>query len=228
MSPDPWQIRLLRSKAERALLLCSRQSGKSTVTAAIALHEVLFRPKSLVLLLSPSLRQSQELFRKVTDFRNRLGEQVPIEEESALRVELKNGSRIVALPGTEGTVRGFSGVRLLVVDEAARVEDSLYFAIRPMLAVSGGRMVCLTTPFGKRGFFFDEWTGAGSWDRIKVTASQCPRISENFLKEERTSLGERFFRQEYDCSFEESDEGAFRSDDIRAALDDTGLTPLWM
>ena len=151
MPPDPWQRRLLRSRAERVLLLCSRQSGKSTVTAAMALHEVLFRPKSLVLLLSPSLRQSQELFRKVTDFRNRLGEPVPVAEESALRVELQNGSRIVALPGTEETVRGFSGVRLLVVDEAARVDDPLYFSIRPMLAVSGGRMVCLTTPFGKTG-----------------------------------------------------------------------------
>ena len=187
MPPDPWQQRLLRSNAERVLLLCSRQSGKSTVTAAMALHEVLFRPKSLVLLLSPSLRQSQELFRKVTDFRSRLDEPIPVAEESALRVELQNGSRIVALPGTEETVRGFSGVRLLVVDEAARVDDALYFSIRPMLAVSGGRMVCLTTPFGKRGFFYNEWTGDGPWNRIKVTAKECPRISENFLEEEKAS-----------------------------------------
>src|ERR1035441_6131572 len=124
MPPDSWPGRLLRSRAERVLLLCSRQSGKSTVTAAMALHEVLFRPSSLVLLLSPSLRQSQELFRKVTDFRNRIGVPIPVVEESALRVELKNGSRIVALPGTEETVRGFSGVRLLVVDEAARDRKS--------------------------------------------------------------------------------------------------------
>jgi hypothetical protein len=227
MPPDPWQLRILRSKAERTLLLCARQSGKSTVTAAMALHEVLFHPKSLVLLLSPSLRQSQELFRKVTDFRERLGESIPVAEESALRVELKNGSRIVALPGTEETVRGFSGVRLLVVDEAARVDDPLYYAIRPMLAVSGGRMVCLTTPFGKRGFFYEEWSGDGAWDRIKVTASECPRISEKFLGEERASLGERWYQQEYECSFEENDDGVFRSDDILAALD-PGLTPLWV
>jgi Terminase large subunit, T4likevirus-type, N-terminal len=226
MPPDPWQVRLLRSKAERTLLLCSRQSGKSTVTAAMALHEVLFHPKSLVLLLSPSLRQSQELFRKVTDFRNRLGEPIPVAEESALRVELKNGSRIVALPGTEETVRGFSGVRLLVVDEAARVDDPLYYAIRPMLAVSGGRMVCLTTPCGKRGFFYNEWTGVGSWDRVKVTASECPRISEKFLAEERTSLGERWFLQEFCCSFEENEGGVFAYADIEAALDES-ITPLF-
>ena len=227
MPPDPWQVRLLRSKADKTLLLCSRQSGKSTVTAALALHEVVFHPKSLVLLLSPSLRQSQELFRKVTDFRNKLSEPIPVADESALRVELKNGSRIVALPGTEETVRGFSGVRLLVVDEAARVDDPLYYAIRPMLAISGGRMVCLTTPFGKRGFFYNEWTGDRPWDRVKVTASECPRISEKFLGEERASLGERWYQQEYECSFEENDDGVFRSDDILAALDPR-LTPLWV
>jgi hypothetical protein len=226
MPPDPWQIRLLRSKAERTLLLCSRQSGKSTVTAAMALHEVVFHPKSLVLLLSPSLRQSQELFRKVTDFRNRLGEPIPVAEESALRVELKNGSRIVALPGTEETVRGFSGVRLIIVDEAARVDDPLYFSIRPMLAVSGGRMVCLTTPFGKRGFFYNEWTGDRPWDRVKVTANECPRISEKFLGEERASLGERWFLQEYCCSFEENEGGAFAYADIEAALDES-ITPIF-
>ena len=220
MPPDPWQQRLLRSNAERVLLLCSRQSGKSTVTAAMALHEVLFRPKSLVLLLSPSLRQSQELFRKVTDFRSRLDEPIPVAEESALRVELQNGSRIVALPGTEETVRGFSGVRLLVVDEAARVDDALYFSIRPMLAVSGGRMVCLTTPFGKRGFFYDEWTGDGPWNRIKVSARECPRISEKFLEEERASLGEWWYQQEYECSFSDTTDQVFRTADIERAFSD--------
>ncbi len=220
LQPDPWQQRLLRSNAERVLLLCSRQSGKSTVTAAMALHEVLFRPKSLVLLLSPSLRQSQELFRKVTDFRSRLGESIPVAEESALRVELQNGSRIIALPGTEETVRGFSGVRLLVVDEAARVDDPLYFSIRPTLAVSGGRMVCLTTPFGKRGFFYNEWTGDGPWNRIKVTAKECPRISEKFLEEEKASLGEWWYQQEYECSFSDTTDQVFRTADIERAFSD--------
>ncbi len=142
MPPDAWQERLMRSQSDRMLLLCSRQSGKSTVTAAIALHEILHRPGSLVLLMSPTLRQSQELFRKVSDFRNALGLPIAVAEESALRLELANGSRIVALPGNEETIRGFSGVRLLVVDEAARVPDALYFSVRPMLAVSGGRLIC--------------------------------------------------------------------------------------
>src|SRR5688500_13483424 len=67
LDPDPWQEALLRSPASRILLLCSRQSGKSTVTACLALYQALYVPGSLILLLSPSLRQSQELFKKVQD-----------------------------------------------------------------------------------------------------------------------------------------------------------------
>ncbi len=226
MVPDPWQERLLRTAAARVLLLCCRQSGKSTVTAALALFEALYRPESLVLLLSPSLRQSQELFRKVQDFRNRLGPSTPVKEESALRVEFSNGSRIVALPGNEETIRGYSGVRLLIVDEAARVPDTLYLSVRPMLAVSGGRLVCLSTPFGRRGFFFEEWSGTASWERIRITADQCPRISPAFLKEERESLGEWWYRQEYLCEFSDTNDQYFRSEDIERAFTDE-VTPLF-
>jgi hypothetical protein len=145
---------------------------------------------------------------------------MPIKEESALRFELSNGGRIVALPGTEDTIRGFSGVALLIVDEAARVSDPLYFAIRPMLAVSGGRMVCLTTPFGKRGFFYEEWTGSAEWERVRITADQCPRISKEFLDEERNALGDWWFRQEYFCEFVDTNDQVFRSEDIERAFTD--------
>src|SRR5499426_2764258 len=154
LEPDAWQASLLRSAGRQLILNCSRQSGKSTVSSLLALHEALYRPPALVLLLSPSLRQSQELFRKVKDALAALGPDAPaLAEESALRLEWANGSRIVCLPGKEQTIRGFSGVSLLVVDEASRVPDELYYAVRPMLAVSGGRIVLLSTTFGRRGHF---------------------------------------------------------------------------
>jgi hypothetical protein len=110
----------------------------------------------------------------------------------------------VGLPGTEATVRGFSAVSLLLVDEAARVSDELYLAIRPMLAVSEGTLWLMSTPFGKRGFFYEAWASGGEWERFQVTAYECPRISYKFLEEERTAMGERWFRQEYLCEFEDS------------------------
>lgn len=201
LPPDSWQRDFLRSVAKRLLLLCSRQSGKSTTTAVLALHEALYHAPALVLLLSPSLRQSQELFRKVLDVYRTVDSTIPPQQESALRLELQNGSRIVSLPGKEETIRGYSGVQLLVVDEAARVPDALYYSVRPMLAVSGGRLVCLSTPFGQRGFFHATWMKGEGWEQIQITADQCPRITKEFLEEERRTLGSFWFDQEYRCLF---------------------------
>lgn len=215
---DPWQEQVLRTPAKRVILNCSRQSGKSTVTALLALHQAIYRPPALVLLLSPSLRQSGELFRKVTAFYRQMEKPVPPEAESALRLELENGSRIVSLPGKEQTVRGFSGVTLLVVDEAARVPDALYYSIRPMLAVSGGRIVLLSTPFGTRGFFFREWQEGEEWDKIKITAYDCPRIPAEFLEEEKRTMGEWWFKQEYLGEFLDAQSQAFTYQAVQAAF----------
>ena len=144
----------------------------------------------------------------------------PADQESALRLELTNGSRVVSLPGKEETVRGFSGAKLLVIDEASRVADSLYYSVRPMLAVSGGKLICLTTPFGKRGFFHQEWTEGQGWEKVKITADQCPRISKEFLEEERRTLGDWWFKQEYNCEFVDTVDSVFSHDLVMSALTD--------
>jgi hypothetical protein len=218
LEPDPWQERLLRSTSDRVLLNCCRQSGKSTMTSVIALHRALYHPGSLILCLAPALRQSQELFGKTAGFYRDLGRPVSPVGERKLSLELENGSRIVTLPGTEKTVRGFSGAALLILDEAARVEDELYFAVRPMLAVSGGALMMLSTPYGKRGVFFEEWTSGHGWERYEVPASQCLRISREFLKEERASLPPFIYRQEYECSFEDTEDQVFTTDLIDRAV----------
>ena len=170
-------------------------------------------------MLSPSQRQSAEIFRKASTLFHEIDRPVMAVQESALKLELAHGSRIVALPGKEQTVRGFSGVDLLVVDEAARVADDLYRAVRPMLAVSGGRLVALSTPFGKRGWFYQEWTEGSGWHRFTVTGRDCPRISASFMDEERRALGDRWFRQEYLCSFEETEGAVFAVNELRAAME---------
>jgi Terminase large subunit, T4likevirus-type, N-terminal len=221
MTPDPWQAKILRSRPKQLILNVSRQAGKSTVVAGSALDEALANPPALVLLLSPSLRQSGELFRTVMTLYRKIAGSFEPEAESSLRVELPNGSRIIALPGADAnTIRGFASVSLLVIDEAARVSDELYRAVRPMLAVSGGRIACLSTPFGKRGFFFHEWTEAEGWERVRITADQCPRISKEFLEQERRSMPENFYRQEYMCNFAEMAGAVFAFDDIQRALSD--------
>jgi hypothetical protein len=224
--PDEWQENFLRSSADRVLLNCSRQSGKSTMSAVIALHRALYHPGSLVLCLAPALRQSQELFAKIAGFYRDLGRPVAPQGERKLSLELENDSRIITLPGSEKTIRGYSGAALLLVDEASRVDDGLYYAIRPMLAVSGGSLMMLSTPFGKRGVFYEEWTGGEGWARYEVPASECPRIPAEFLQEERAALPSWVYRQEYECSFEETEDQVFTTDMIERAVT-SDITPLF-
>lgn len=217
-TPDPWQVRVLRWNAKRLLMNCSRQSGKSTTASILALHKAVYYPKSLVLIVSPSLRQSSELFRKVSDLLRKLSTKPNLLEDNKLSCTLENKSRIVSLPSSEATIRGFSGASLIVEDEASRVSDELHKAVRPMLAVSGGRMILMSTPFGKRGHFFEEWTKGGGWEMVEVKATECPRISPEFLEEERKSLGEWWLRQEYMCEFVEAVDQVFTHDLIMQAL----------
>jgi hypothetical protein len=149
----------------------------------------------------------------------RLPQKLALKEDNRLSLKIEGGGRIVSLPSGESTVRGFSGVSLIVEDEAARVPDDLYKAIRPMLAISGGQLVLMSTPFGKRGHFFEEWQNGGAgWERVRVPATDCPRIPPAFLAAERSSLGDWWFRQEYGCEFSESSDQVFGYDVVRRAF----------
>lgn len=227
--PDPWQEQVLRYQGDRLILLCARQTGKSTVVSVRALHEALFNPGSLTLLVSPSQRQSSELFKKIMVEMGKLPEQPQKVEDNRLSCTLKSGSRIVSLPSAEGTIRGYSAPDLIVIDEAARLpSEETYLAIRPMLGVSRGTLILLSTPAGRMGFFHTAWESEEGWEKIKVLARDCPRISEDFLKEELETLGSFYFRQEYEVEFLEGEQSVFRFDDIMAAFTpDVKAVNLW-
>lgn len=213
--PDPWQREFLRSTARRHLLLTSRQTGKSTVTAALASHTALYQPGSLVLLIAPSQQQSRELYRKVVAFHREAADLDPA-AESAQRLELPNGSRIVSLSGNPMTLRGFSGPRLVIFDEAAFSEDELFAAARPMMA-AGGRLVAMSTPNGRRGWFWRAWENEGdAWARTRVTAHDSPRLTAEFLATERDTMPDFLFRQEYLTEFVDTSDQLFASADLMA------------
>jgi hypothetical protein len=140
---------------------------------------------------------------------------------------LANGSRLVGLPGQEGTTRGFSNPALLLIDEASRVSDSLFDSLTPMLATGNGDLWLMSTPAGKRGFFWETWERGGDrWTRIAVPATECPRISKAFLEEERARKGDRTFRQEYLCEFVQSSDSLFREEDVAGCISDR-IPVLW-
>jgi tRNA(Met) C34 N-acetyltransferase TmcA len=150
-APDEKQAEVLTSRSRRLLLNCTRQWGKSTTAAWKAAHRAVLQPGALVVLVSPTERQTGELFLKTGGALDAMGFARRGDRTHALSWVLPNGSRILGVPGTEATVRGYSAANLVIVDEAARVEDELYRSLRPMLAVSNGDLILLSTPFGERG-----------------------------------------------------------------------------
>ena len=219
--PDNLQRGVLDVHARRGILNCSRQWGKSTLTAIKAVHRAL-TSESLIIVVSPSERQSGEFVRKAAHFVARLGIRPRGDGDNATSLLFPNGSRIVGLPGTEATIRGFSAVSLLLIDEASRVPDDLYKAVRPMLAVGGGALWLMSTPNGKRGFFYETWVGqTGGWLKIKATGPECGRISKAFLDEERAELGDRMFRQEYLGEFLAAEDALFDIDLVKSRITDT-------
>ena len=183
-SPDPWQADLLRSRSKRIILNCSRQSGKSTTCAALGLHESIYRRPSFGLVIAPSQDQSSELMLKFDEFRGAV--ELPsdyLSTDTKLAVRFANGNRFIARPGSEKTARSFSAVTLLLEDEASRVLDDLFNSVRPMLAVSDGRHILMSTPFGKRGHFHKIWSEERDlWESYEIPAEQCPRITSEFLE----------------------------------------------
>jgi hypothetical protein len=194
-TPFPWQMDALRSNSKRQMFLTLRQAGKSSAAAVKALHKALTHPGATVLLISPSLPQSQEIFRKCLLYYRALRRPLGTKAESALRMELGNGSRIIALPGSEKTVRGYSA-QLVVLDESGEVPDELFAeGAIPSVAMTDGDILCIGTPKGARGWFFHLWTGEDpKWERYKVTADDIPRDFTHLMVTTRAIRGERGVR----------------------------------
>lgn len=215
--PDTWQDQLLKASPHRALVTTSRQSGKSTCCAAMALHRSWTRPRSTTVAVSPTQRQSTLLLSKVRGFAEAL--ELELVKNNALSMELGNRSVIHALPGHPDTVRGYSP-DLLMIDESAYTTEALYNACTPMLAATSGDLVCITTPNGRQGWFWAEWDGQGAdgWLRIQVPYTEISRITPEFITGQRASMSRERFSAEYECAFNSSTFGLFNASDLSAAL----------
>jgi hypothetical protein len=185
-------------------------------------------PGSLILLVSPSLRQSQNLAGIFFKFHRMVKGQPALASESALRATLQNGSTVHALPGSPDTLRGFAGADLIILDEASRIDDDLIQALTPMLATKPhAKIIALSSPAGKIGFFWNRWSGGDNgWHKIKITADQCKRISPEFLAQELRELGPQKYATEYLAEFADDDFQMFSGKIIDMAFDNS-VEPLW-
>jgi hypothetical protein len=222
--PDPWQERVLCHPKPREVLNCHRQSGKSTVAAIAAVWQSIYKPRSLTLVVAPSLRQSQELFKVIGTVFRAAGRPLA-DEESTLAMTLENGSRIVTLPSDSATIRGYSAVSLLIIDEAARVSDETFEALTPMVAVSRGRILALSTPWGARGWWHQA-SQSSRWRVTTVPVTECSRIDAAYLAEQLAEHGQAHYESEWLCRFVSTDDSAFSTEMIAALSDPRRLALL--
>lgn len=218
---DDNQKQILDPKNKRVIINCHRQWGKSTISSLLCFWRALFYERSLCLLVAPSLRQSSENFRKIADALETITPKPELDEENKLTLKFSNGSRIISLPGSQKTVRGFTAPDLIIIDEDAQADDDLFGALLPMLTNSpNGRLVLASTPWGTRGHFYKIWTEGGSeWLKIRVIAEENPRVRPEVLEEARKSPnGMLWYRQEYCGEFITDEFSLFDAERIKKAI----------
>ncbi len=220
---DPWQSRVLRSPSKRVALLKARQVGGSTVLVARGLHRAAYFPGSTVGILSPSLRQSARLLRRI---RRALvtTPHVTATNRATNTLTLSNGSEVVAWPGAQPDMIRGDSLDLLLADESAWVLPAAFTATLPMLAVTNGAAVLASSPGGPSGFMFDLWNDDETeWERVTVRASDCPRYSPDALASLRRSLGETGYATEFECEWREGANSVFTADELARIL---GVDPV--
>jgi hypothetical protein len=184
------------------MVLGGRQTGKSTAAAVRVAFEAVHHPGATILLAGPTGRQSGQIMEKARAIVLNLGFPAAPPPPGCGGFRLPNGSAVIALPDSEATVRGFSAPRLIVVDEAAFASDELFLALQPMLAVSNGTLMLLSTPAGRSGFFFEQWHDqSAAWHRIQCRAADCARITPEALDNMRRMMSSQQFAREFECVF---------------------------
>lgn len=243
-NPDPWQRELLSQLVTlrcNIMLCCSSQVGK---TEAVAVAAYLVACLGFyVLVVSPSDRQSVKFHMRLLEQHARLQLANTSQAPNKHELWLETGGRVEAVPNSAGKVRGIAAVDLVVVDEASRVPDELYSAVTRMTAVSGGKLALLSTPFGKRGFFYREWKNLDIdgkpvesqhdvWSRHRVPWTFCPRIPQEHVDAERRRMGQAWVNQEYlDCvegdEFLSASSGVFDSEEFSRLIDANTPKLVW-
>src|SRR5260370_27504510 len=122
VEPTKWQEDFLRApRGASVLALTARQCGKASRAAWAMAHAALFSPGSLSVVACPAQRQSAEAVRRVREAVIKAGGK--LEADNVYGLELTNGSRVLALPGSDDSIRGMTVDAWIVADEAARLSN---------------------------------------------------------------------------------------------------------
>src|SRR4051812_4148721 len=171
IDPAPWQEEFLLAPLGASIIaLTARQVGKTTTAAWAIAHCMLFTPGGLSVIACPAQRQSKEAVRRVRETLLKVG--AKFKSDNIYELELENGARVLALPGSDDSIRGLTVDGFIVADEAARLTEDLISALRPMRArCPSARFAMLSTAWSRTDPFWTAWSSDDpTWLRLKATA----------------------------------------------------------
>jgi hypothetical protein len=199
IEPTPWQDDFLRAKLGASIIvLTARQIGKTTVAGWAIAHCMLYTPNSLSVVAAVSLRQGEETLGRIRKCLIKAGAKLTTDKAQA--IGLQNGSRVLALPENDDSIRGLTVDGWIVVDEAARVNEELIAAVLPMRARKPeARFAMLSTAWSRTDPFWAVWSSEDPcWLRLKATVDVHPGLYEpEYLERVRRTLGEMAYNREY-------------------------------
>jgi phage terminase large subunit-like protein len=220
IEPEGWQRDVLHSEHKAKILLCGRRTGKSTLAAVMAVTKALTIASFDVIFAAPSLEQAQIPYLMAISMYREAQRPVRAISERRTGLELANGSSLRAMPAMDRTKRGFSA-DLLVVDEAARIEDPAYYGglYNSISRSDAMEVLIMSTPYLNKGFFAETWHGQEDWERTFLTSEDCEFFQKNPDRLERVKrhVPEWYYRQEYLCEFLEEEFSLFSTEDIDRA-----------
>ena len=211
---DAWQAEFMKAKRNQHIR-ASRRIGKSFVCAAKALHKAVMRPGCQIILVAPTFSQAALLSEQIGRFLDGMQSRPKMLNESQSVLKFENGSIIRTLQGSEAdSLRGY-GADLIIMDESAFVQDLTWQAISPMVAITNGQIIAVSTPNGPSGWYYDLYASTNpNWDFLTLPWTICPRISPEFIEREKLQMPYNRFSQEYLTLWGDMDSALWSAEDI--------------
>jgi len=205
----PFQERTLEQFHENRynIILKSRQTGISTLTAGFSLWKMLFNQDFNVLVIATKQEVAKNLVTKVRVMNQYLPSWLKQEtvEDNKLSLRYSNGSQIKATSAAGDAGRS-EALSLLVFDEAAFIDkiEEIWISAQSTLS-TGGNAIILSTPNGVGNFFHKTWVGAedgtNTFNTIRLHWSVHPERGQDWRDEQEVLLGPKGAAQECDCDF---------------------------
>lgn len=223
------QKRILRCKDRFIAVRAARRFGKSYVFSTYAAWAVCTQENFRVIVISRIMRQSLEMFKTIKQIIMNSPMADSVVRCTMTEIVLSNGSQVQSLPGSSpNTLRGITA-NLIMVDEAAYVDEDVFIEIYPIILSTKGRMILISTPAFEMGEFFRACTMATEYTSFHFThadavwADGTPFIDPSELQREIDRCGginSPEYRREYLAEFGNADGVFFDIEAVKDALAD--------